>query len=110
MLILKIATKVLFLLYCLNVNHFKINTRAYLFIHIDGEGLNGKFGPGNYIEAAIKRGFKVANQDANIDADGYYQPKPGEIISPSSVMQTDDDHITPAKSAQYKIIGISGKG
>jgi len=64
---------------------------------------------GHYIEEAVKRGFKVANQDINIDSEGYYQPKVGEIINPSSSINFDDEDIK-SKPGQYKIIGIAGKG
>lgn len=62
-----------------------------------------------YIAQVIDKGFKFDNQDVNIDADGYYQPKAGEIINPTSSMKLDDQ-IRPITQAQYKIIQMAGKG
>jgi septal ring-binding cell division protein DamX len=47
----------------------------------------------NYIGKAVKEGFHVVSQDINVNVDGYYQPKVGEIVN-----------------NRYKIISIAGRG
>lgn len=49
---------------------------SFDMFNVDSENENEQ----DFIDQAVKKGFKVDTQDINVDADGYYQPKAGEII------------------------------
>jgi hypothetical protein len=54
----------------------KSDEDSFDMFNVDSDN-EGKF---NHIDEAVKKGFQVDTQDINVDADGYYQPKAGEII------------------------------
>ncbi|CAI2359877.1 unnamed protein product [Moneuplotes crassus] len=75
-------------------NKSEASGESFDMFNFDSDGEDNQ----NIINKAVDQGIKIQSDDINVDADGYYQPRIGEIITASST------------GKQYKIASIAGKG